>query len=164
MRTPASIAGHPIHPMIVPIAIGGFVLSFIFDVVRLAGGAPEPWASAAYCTMVGGIVAALCAAVPGLIDLLSLPAGTTRRVALTHMGANLVVVALFIANAWLRHANAEAGGTPILLSVVGIALLLFSGWLGGRMVFEAGVGVGADVNAAATIPSGRPAGNRPLGT
>ena len=28
MKTPASIAGHPIHPMLVPIAIGGFVLSF----------------------------------------------------------------------------------------------------------------------------------------
>jgi hypothetical protein len=28
MRTPASITGHPSHPMLVPIAIGGFLLSF----------------------------------------------------------------------------------------------------------------------------------------
>jgi uncharacterized membrane protein len=38
MRTPASIAGHPIHPMLVPIAIGGFVLSFAFDIVCLIDG------------------------------------------------------------------------------------------------------------------------------
>ena len=28
MKTPASIGGHPIHPMLVPIATGGFLLSF----------------------------------------------------------------------------------------------------------------------------------------
>ena len=29
MRTPASIAGHPIHPMLVPIAIGGSILRLV---------------------------------------------------------------------------------------------------------------------------------------
>ena len=42
MRTPASIAGHPIHPMLVPIAIGGFLLSFAFDIVCWISGAPAP--------------------------------------------------------------------------------------------------------------------------
>src|SRR4051812_28468501 len=73
MRTPASIAGHPIHPMLVPIAIGCFIFSFASDLICFFTGATDPWNLLAYYTMVGGILGALAAAVPGLIDLLSLP-------------------------------------------------------------------------------------------
>ena len=156
MRTPASIAGHPIHPMIVPIAIGGFILSLVFDIVCLASGNIDPWAGVAYYTMIGGIVGALCAAVFGLVDLLSLPAGYTKNVAYKHMTINLVVVALFIVNAYLRHGHEASGGLPFILSIVGIALLVVSGWLGGKMVYEAGVGVSLGDEPAAGTPS-RPA-------
>jgi uncharacterized membrane protein len=141
MRTPASIAGHPIHPMIVPIAIGGFVLSFIFDIVCIASGNVQPWATVAYYTMIGGIVGALLAAVFGLIDLLSLPAGHTKKVGLTHMVIMLAVVGLFICNAWLRHDAPTSTGTPFFLSLIGVALLAVGGWMGGKLVFEGGVGV-----------------------
>lgn len=151
MRTPASIAGHPIHPMIVPIAIGGFVLSFIFDIVCIASGNATPWATVAYYTMIGGIVGALVAAVFGLVDLLSLPSGQTKKIGVTHMVINLAVVGLYICNAWLRHTDLNAtGGTPFFLSLIGIALLVVSGWLGGKLVFEAGVGVSGGVEPSAT--------------
>jgi uncharacterized membrane protein len=153
MRTPASIAGHPVHPMIVPIAIGGFILSFAFDIVCLATGTTTPWSTVAYYTMIGGIVGALCAAVFGLVDLVSLPAGHTRNIGFTHMGINLAIVALFICNAWIRHADASPSGTPFILSIVGIALLVISGWLGGKLVYEAGVGVsgGEGVTTSARV-------------
>ena len=159
MRTPASIAGHPIHPMIVPIAIGGFILSFIFDVVCIASGNVTPWATVAYYTMIGGIVGALAAAVFGFVDLFSLPAGATKRVGVTHMVINLAVVGLFICNAWLRAGITDhaSTGTPFFLSLIGVALLAISGWLGGKMVFEAGVGVsGGSEPAATTRPTNRP--------
>jgi len=140
MRTPASIAGHPIHPMLVPIAIGCLVFSFAADVIRLVGGQATPWVALAYYTMVGGILGALAAAVPGFIDLLSLE-GPVKRTAITHMLINLTVVGLFAYNAWLRHGNAEVGGLPTALSAIGIGLLVISGWLGGKMVYEAGVAV-----------------------
>lgn len=140
MRTPASIAGHPIHPMVVPLAIGGFILSFVFDIVCMVTGTTDPWATVAYYTMVGGIVGALIAAVFGFIDLVSLPAGHTKKIAYTHMGINLFIVLLFLCNAWMRH---EETGTALTfwMSLIGIALLGVSGWLGGKMVYEAGVGV-----------------------
>jgi uncharacterized membrane protein len=141
MKTPASIAGHPIHPMLVPIAIGGFVLSFAFDLICLATGQGSPWNTLAYYTMIGGIIGALAAAVPGFIDLLSLPAGYTKSVALTHMGINLTVVVIYVINAWLRHGDPQNLKVPMVLSLVTVGLLLISGWLGGKMVFEAGVGV-----------------------
>lgn len=141
MKTPASIAGHPIHPMLVPIAIGGFVLSFAFDLIALATGNGNPWNLLAYYTMVGGICGALAAAFPGLIDLLSLPSGYTKGIAVKHMLINLTVVAIYIFNAYLRHGDAKDLKLPMILSVVTVLMLLVSGWLGGKMVFEAGVGV-----------------------
>lgn len=141
MRTPASIAGHPIHPMLVPIAIGGFVLSFAFDLMCMVKGNVAPWPTLALYTMCGGILGALAAAVPGLVDLLSLPPGPIKKTALTHMGINLTVVALYVVNFYLRYNDPQNLNIPILLSFVGIGLLLVSGWLGGKMVFEAGVGV-----------------------
>ena len=142
MRTPASIAGHPIHPMLVPIAIGGFVLSLAFDIACVATGQVAPWATVSYYTMIGGIVGALAAAVFGFIDMLSL-SGYTRSVALKHMGLNLTVVVLYVCNAWLRSGTADhaPGGTPFILSLIAAGLLIISGWLGGKMVYEAGVGV-----------------------
>ena len=140
MRTPASIAGHPIHPMLVPIAIGGFVLSFAFDVCCMVTGNANLWATLAYYTMLGGIAGALVAALPGLVDLLSL-SGPIKKTAITHMGINLTVVALYICNAWMRHGNVNDIKVPMILSLVGLGMLLVSGWLGGKMVFVGRVGV-----------------------
>ena len=142
MRTPASIAGHPIHPMLVPLAIGGFVLSFLFDLVCYWKGAHSPWTIVSYWTMVGGILGALAAAVFGLVDLLSLPAGPAKHTGLAHMGINLTVVVLYVINAWMRTGKVDELDTvPFLLSLVAILLLVVSGWLGGKLVFIHGVAV-----------------------
>ena len=145
MRTPASIAGHPIHPMLVPIAIGCFIFSFASDLICFFTGATQPWNMLAYYTMIGGILGALAAAVPGLIDLLSLPSGA-KPIAIKHMSINLLVVAIYVCNAWLRHGNPQALTVPMFLSLVTILMLLVSGWLGGKMVYEGGIGVDASVS------------------
>jgi uncharacterized membrane protein len=144
MRTPASISGHPIHPMLVPIAIGCWLFSFAADLICLKTGAAQPWQMLAYYTMIGGIVGALVAAVPGLIDLLSLPPGPIKRTAITHMAINLTVVALYVCNAFMRNGSPQDLKVPMILSTIAILLLLVSGWLGGKMVYEAGVGVSTE--------------------
>ncbi len=141
MRTPASIAGHPIHPMLVPIAIGCFVFSFAADLICLVTGNGNPWNILAYYTMIGGILGALAAAVPGFIDFLSLPAGPIKSTGLAHMGINLTVVAIYIVNAFLRHNDPQNLKLPMILSLVTVLMLLASGWLGGKLVFEHGVAV-----------------------
>jgi uncharacterized membrane protein len=143
MHTPASIHGHPIHPMLVPIAIGCWIFSLAADIACLMTGAMQPWSTLAYYTMIGGIIGALAAALPGLIDLISLPPGAIKKTALAHMGINLTVVAMYAYNAYCRHLNPQDLGLPLALSVVAIVMLLVSGWLGGKMVYEAGVGVEA---------------------
>lgn len=142
MRTPASIAGHPIHPMLVSIPIGLWIFSLVADLVLMNGGNPA-WATVAFYCMGGGIVGALLAAVPGLIDLVSLPAGP-RSTALAHMGINLTVVALYVVNFWMRTGAPDKPGSLVWLSLVSVLLLAVSGWLGGKMVYEHGVAVNTD--------------------
>jgi uncharacterized membrane protein len=139
MHTPAQIAKHPIHPMLVAMPIGLWVFSLVCDIVAATGSTNESWPIVALYTMVGGIVGALIAAVPGFIDMLSLKGGL-KRIALVHMAINLAVVALYVVNAWLRMQG-EAGGLPLALSVIAIAALGVSGWLGGKMVYLHGVAV-----------------------
>ena len=148
MRTPAQIAGHPIHPMLVTIPIGLWIFSLVCDFVALRSDAPETWAAASLYAMVGGILGALAAALPGLIDLLSLRRTPILPTALKHMGLNLTIVVLYVVNAAMRWDTAAAapGGTPLVLSLIAIALLGVSGWLGGKMVYEAGVAVHTEDN------------------
>ena len=140
MRTPASIAKHPIHPMLVPIPIGLWLFSLICDLVYVLGLGGDTWRTVAFYNMVAGVVGALIAAVPGLIDLLSLSAGL-RKTALIHMSLNLTIVGLYVVNIWMRVANPETTRVPLMLSLVAVGLLGVSGWLGGKMVYEHGVAV-----------------------
>ena len=59
MRTPANIAGHPIHPMLVTIPIGLWVFSLVCDVIALNSATPEVWTTTALYALVGGIIGAL---------------------------------------------------------------------------------------------------------
>ena len=144
MRTPANIAGHPIHPMLVTIPIGLWIFSLVADLVALRSGSPQTWALVAFYAMVGGIVGALAAALPGLVDLLSLEDRAIKKTALIHMSINLTVVVLYALNAWMRSRAAVPGDVTLALSVLAIAMLLVSGWLGGKMVYLSGVGVSAE--------------------
>src|SRR5215216_6326447 len=122
MRTPANIAGHPIHPMLVTIPIGLWIFSLMADLVALRSGAPETWTLIALYAMIGGIFGALAAAAPGLVDLLSIDDRDLKKTALIHMSLNLTIVALYVVNAWLRwDAPAARGGLPLALSVLAIA-------------------------------------------
>jgi uncharacterized membrane protein len=148
MRTPANIAGHPIHPMLVTIPIGLWVFSLVADLLALRSGTPQPWALVAFYTMVGGIVGALAAALPGLIDLLSLKDAAIKKTAVIHMSINLTIVALYVVNAWMRSQASVTSSVTLMLSILAIAMLLVSGWLGGKMVYLAKVGVSTEEAAA----------------
>ena len=150
MRTPANIARHPIHPMLVPLPIGLWIFSFACDVIALFVANPETWKTVALYAMVGGIIGALAAAIFGFIDLLSLPTGI-RGTGLMHMVINLTIVILFLVNAWLRIGSSDAGvGSSglVALSLIAILLLVVSGWLGGKMVYTLGVAVDTETICA----------------
>jgi uncharacterized membrane protein len=136
--------------MIVPIPIGLWLFSLFCDLVHRFGGASPNWEVVAWYTMIGGIVGAVIAAVPGLVDLLSLPQDI-RPTGIKHMALNLTIVVLFVINAYMRRDGVT--DAAIGLSVIAVALLAVSGWLGGKMVYERGVAV--DTAGAATLGHAR---------
>jgi uncharacterized membrane protein len=136
--------GHPFHPLLVTLPIGAWVCSLIFDIVARAGNDEAVFSRGAYWLIGIGIIGAAVAAIFGLMDLLTIPAGTVaKRTALTHMTLNVVVLVLFIISYLLRRSDGgeTAETTPLILSIIALVLLAVSGWLGGKMAYRYGVRV-----------------------
>ena len=160
MESRAKLLGHPIHPMLVVLPLGLFVMSVIFDAMYLARG-NVTFGVVAYWNILAGVIGGLLAAVFGLIDWLAIPDGTrAKRIGLLHGGTNVLVVLLFAYSWWTRSNTVDAMPTTTLFAVQVIALLMgaFAGWLGGELVDRLGVGVddGAHLNAPNSL-SGLPA-------
>jgi len=49
------------------------------------------------------------------------------------MMINLLAVGFYAVNFWLRMQRAPGDNLPIILSVIGIVLIMISGWLGGEL-------------------------------
>ena len=136
--------GHPFHPILVTIPIGTWVASFVFDIIALAAEDPTPFVVAANVLILIGLIGAVLAAIMGLLDLSLLARGTAaRRTALTHMALNLVVVVLFLVSLLVRwgHGDDDISVVGFILSIVALALLGVSGWLGGKLAYHYGVRV-----------------------
>jgi uncharacterized membrane protein len=148
MASPASIGGHPIHPMIIPFPIALWVFSLVADVIFLWRGNPVWRDYIAFYALLGGIIGAAAAAVPGLIDWLSLTDKAVVKIANWHARLNVIALLVFAGSFYLRTSGGSelVSGShtiPFGLSVLGVILITISGWLGGEMVFKHGVAVEA---------------------
>jgi uncharacterized membrane protein len=134
------IGGHPIHPMLVMFPIVCFIGALVTDIVYLSN-ADSGWATASKYLLGVGIVMALLAALAGLTDFFG-----DKRIqgadAIKHMIANVIAVVLEVINFFVRLNNNDAiGGIGIVLSVIVVLILAYSGWKGGDLVFKHGIGV-----------------------
>lgn len=146
MASPASLGKHPIHPMLIPFPIALWVFSFIADLIYLWRGNPVWRDFIAFYTLLGGIIGAALAAVPGIIDWLSLKDPQVVKIANWHARLNVIALLIFAASFYLRTTSGASlvSGSytiPVALSVVGVILISISGWLGGELVFNHGVAV-----------------------
>jgi uncharacterized membrane protein len=126
--------------MLVPIPIGCWILSFACDRAFVLGAGATHWATVSFWSMLAGILGAIAAAIPGVLDMLSLN-GTPKKIALTHMGLNIAIVLLYAMNFGMRVNGGAIEGLPLAFSIAAIVLLAVSGWLGGQMVYVHRVGV-----------------------
>ncbi|MGE5269069.1 MAG: DUF2231 domain-containing protein [Thiohalocapsa sp.] len=141
-RSTASIVGHPIHPMLIPFPIAFFVGTFACDVAFWVT-ASAGWFEATLWLLGAGIIMALLAAVAGLTDLIGDAQIRALSTAWWHAGGNVLAVVIEIINWFLRYGQGTGAVLPtgIILSLVVVLILLFTGWKGWEMVYRARVGV-----------------------
>ena len=146
MASPASIAGHPIHPMLIPFPIALWVFSLVADILYLWRGNLH-WPLIAFYALLAGCLGAVAAAVFGFIDYLAIkgPPEVVKK-ANWHARFNVFALVLFAASWYLRTNRGsdmvnDSLTVPIALSVVGVIAVTISGWLGGDLVFKHGVAV-----------------------
>lgn len=159
MESKAKLLGHPVHPMLIVFPFGLLSIAVIFDLIGLTT-ANGYWAGMAYYLIAAGVIGGLVAALFGLIDWIAIPSGTrAKSIGLWHGLGNIVVMAIFVVSWLMRRAAPETPAvTAVLLGLLGLALALITGWLGGELVDRLGVGVdnGAHLNSPNSL-SGRPA-------
>lgn len=160
MYTKARIAGHPIHPALIAFPVALYTATVVALLV-FAGTRDGFWYRAAMWTNVAGVVMAAVAAVPGFIDLVSLPRHTrARTTGLRHAGFNVLSLALFIVSGVLLWRSYHAAGAihyafaaPLVLSIIGIASTMVAGALGWTLVQTHHVGVRPTQHVVGRAPS-----------
>ena len=145
MKSKASISGHPIHPMLIPFPIALWATSFVVDVLFYFLRHPTFLVISKFM-IAAGCIGAVAAAIPGIIDWLSIKNGDVKKVANWHARLNITALVVFAISLLLRMGRySEFVGRkltiPFLLSLVGMILITISGWLGGELVFRYGMGV-----------------------
>jgi uncharacterized membrane protein len=150
LRTPpipsvAAIAGHPIHPMLVPLPIGAFTLALASD-VAYAATRDRFWARASQALLATGVVTGVAAAALGATDFLGRDRVREHGEAWGHAIGNAAALGLSGLSLAARRADPASAVVPVglALSAVTGAVLLVTGWLGGELSYRHRVGVSAD--------------------
>lgn len=138
--------GHPLHPALVHVPTGLWPAALIFDLVSLAGEGSDAAVRIAFWALATGLVVALAAVPTGLADWWGIKKeNPPYKLGLWHMILNLAVAALVAASLWVRWRQGldvrTVAPAAIALNAAANMLLLVSGYIGGRMVFNHGTSV-----------------------
>ena len=89
-----------------------------------------------------GVIMGGAAAIFGLIDLVSVPRARALRIGWVHGLGNVTAMVITLINLLLRSAApARTASSGLVLSVIAVAILLVTGWLGGELAYRHGIGV-----------------------
>ena len=141
-KTTAQIAGHPIHPMLIPFPIAFLVSTFVCDLIFWSTRNPA-WSAASLYLLGAALVMAALAAAAGLMDFFGDERIREMSSAWHHMIGNVVAVTLAIINWYLRYSGGDAAVLPwgLALSTLVVLILLYTGWQGWGLVYAGRVGV-----------------------
>jgi uncharacterized membrane protein len=149
-QSTAKIAGHPIHPMLIPFPVAFFVATLLTD-LGFWQTSNDFWAQAGLWLLGAGLVMAALAAVAGLTDVLGDQRIRALNGAWLHAGGNIIAVLIELYNFYIRFEQGSGAIIPVglTLSFVVVLILLFTGWKGWELVYRYRVGV-ADSTADAS--------------
>lgn len=143
-------AGKPLHPPLTDVPVGAYTLVAASDVISFVAAGQE-WARDFYragtFALIGGAVVSLLAALTGFWDWLkSTQKGTqARRTVNAHawtMVTVTVVVFVDLALRWFVYDDhAQTPGPVLALSLLGFALTVVGGSIGGSLAYDYGFNV-----------------------
>jgi len=155
VKSTAAIAGHPLHPAVIPFPIAFLIGAVVTDIIYVMNGDPF-WAQASFWLIAGGIIMGLVAAVLGLTDFATIKQAR-NKVGWAHLILNVTAMGLSALNFLTRLGDPADSVMPLglaLSAVVG-GILTVSGWLGGDLAYRYKIGVtGHDVQHAAAHRDG----------
>lgn len=138
----ARIAGHPLHPMLVPFPIVCFIGALVTDIAYVETVDPM-WYTFAVWLLTAGLIVSVFAVMAGLADFLG--SRRVRRIgtAWVHAIGNGVALVLAIINVFVHSRDGYTAVVPtgITLSALTVAIMAVTAWLGGSLVYKHGVGV-----------------------
>ncbi|MGN6515345.1 MAG: DUF2231 domain-containing protein [Rhizomicrobium sp.] len=141
-RSTASILGHPIHVMLVPVPIVCYIGALLTD-IAYAETANMQWANMSVWLITFGVIFTILAAIAGAIDFFSEPRIRALNNAWIHVIGNVVVLIISIFNGFVHSRDAYTSVVPtgLILSIIVVLILLVTGWNGWAMVYEHRVAV-----------------------
>jgi uncharacterized membrane protein len=147
MQSKVKLLGHPVHPMIVPFPIAFYTATLVCSIVYAYNGNTF-WFHVAFVANCAGIIMAVVAILPGLLDWLSIPElSDAKTTGLKHMIANVFSLGFFVANAAINYSSLSDLNPPIqsalMLTIFGFLIMLYAGFKGWKMVQTHHIGVDA---------------------
>jgi uncharacterized membrane protein len=142
-KVTAALGSHPLHPMLIPFPIA-FLIGTLASDLAFWGTGNGFWAEASVWLVGAGIVTALIAALAGFTDFFGEERIRDLSAAWFHMIGNLTAVLIAVANFLLRYLQSPGDAVlpwGIVLSCITVGILLFTGWMGGEMVYRHRVGI-----------------------
>src|SRR4051812_15665804 len=132
MKSKAHFKTHPLHPMLVVFPIAFFTGTLAFDLLAFSGNVR--FLFVARCLTIAGLAGALLAAVPGILDAIYTvpPQSSAKQRVVKHALLNSCVVIVFVVSYVLRSQIDHA--VTVLMELVAVCTMWFSGWLGGTLV------------------------------
>src|SRR5215213_11098476 len=123
----AQVAGHPIHPMLIPFPVAFLVATLVSDLIFWRTGNPG-WATASLWLLGAALVMAALAALAGLTDFLGDERIRNLSAAWHHMIGNVIAVLLSLWNWYMRYQGGDAAVLPtgLLISLVVVLILLYT--------------------------------------
>jgi uncharacterized membrane protein len=137
LRPTAQVARRPIHPMLVPVPIVCFIGALVTDIAYVCT-AEMMYADFSAWLLLVGIVFGVLAAIAGLIDFLGNRLIRQQAPAWPHLIGNVAVLVVAFFNNMIHTRDAWTSVMPagLILSIVTVLILPFTGWLGWEMVYR----------------------------
>jgi uncharacterized membrane protein len=141
-RSTASIGGHPIHAMLVPIPIACFVGTLVTDLAYWQT-ANMQWANFSVWLLTIGLIVSVFVVIAGVIDFFGDRRIRALNAAWIHGIGNAIALVIAIFNAFIHSRDAYTSVVPtgLILSLITVLILAVTGWNGWTMVYRHGVAV-----------------------